>query len=404
MRISENQRPNKANKGQILVLVALSLVVFIGFAALAIDVAYFYHTRHQLQGAADAAALAGAAELDANKPPNDQGDARSEAETFAAKNKAAGLDVRIYNNGENTEPFSADNDITIGFWDGSYHTGGTPVNAIHVRARRTSDVPEPILFGGAIGTFFGKIFGVDTVNISADAIASRLPFGTLNLSMCVRACDNTPIFPSISSISPARTIKVGTSSSSPVVPDNQQMAWTNLAKQPSTNTNELKEAICGGPTYRDVCDKELFATMANPSPLLRSLQAAFLNPNYDAAAKKNEFVELTGATQRVWYAVIPILETCAATIQGVENDPKEVVSYAYVRIIGVCPKGGGPDPCAFNLNPLDFQNELSICTNIFDSDSDGKPDYEESVVIDRISCISCNDKFDLIGARAFLVE
>jgi len=94
MRISENQRPNKANKGQILVLVALSLVVFIGFAALAIDVAYFYHTRHQLQGAADAAALAGAAELDANKPPNDQGDARSEAETFAAKNKAAGLDVR----------------------------------------------------------------------------------------------------------------------------------------------------------------------------------------------------------------------------------------------------------------------------------------------------------------------
>ena len=52
-----------------MILVAISLVVLIGFAALAIDIGYFYHTKNQLQGAADAAALAGAIRLDTSSTP-----------------------------------------------------------------------------------------------------------------------------------------------------------------------------------------------------------------------------------------------------------------------------------------------------------------------------------------------
>ena len=50
----------KSEKGVTPVYVALLLVVFIGMAALAIDIGYNSVVRNQLQNAADAAALAGA--------------------------------------------------------------------------------------------------------------------------------------------------------------------------------------------------------------------------------------------------------------------------------------------------------------------------------------------------------
>ena len=50
----------RGNRGQVLMLVALMLVVLVGFAALGIDVAYMYSVRHELQRCADSGALAGA--------------------------------------------------------------------------------------------------------------------------------------------------------------------------------------------------------------------------------------------------------------------------------------------------------------------------------------------------------
>lgn len=47
-------------RGQVVVLVAILIVVLLGFAALAVDVGYMYTTRHELQRSADSGALAGA--------------------------------------------------------------------------------------------------------------------------------------------------------------------------------------------------------------------------------------------------------------------------------------------------------------------------------------------------------
>ena len=52
------------NKGISLILIAIMLAVLIIFAALAIDISYMYFEKNQLQVAADAAALAGAARID----------------------------------------------------------------------------------------------------------------------------------------------------------------------------------------------------------------------------------------------------------------------------------------------------------------------------------------------------
>jgi hypothetical protein len=50
-------------KGAVLALVAVTLVTLLGFGTLAVDFGNYYHERRQMQTSADAAALAGAAEL-----------------------------------------------------------------------------------------------------------------------------------------------------------------------------------------------------------------------------------------------------------------------------------------------------------------------------------------------------
>lgn len=58
-----NRKVESAPKGQVLVLVALSIFVLVGFTALAVDGGNLYATRRKMQNAADAGALAGARQL-----------------------------------------------------------------------------------------------------------------------------------------------------------------------------------------------------------------------------------------------------------------------------------------------------------------------------------------------------
>ena len=51
------------NRGVTAVIVAMLLIVFFGFTALAIDIGHLYVVRNELQNAADAGALAGAENL-----------------------------------------------------------------------------------------------------------------------------------------------------------------------------------------------------------------------------------------------------------------------------------------------------------------------------------------------------
>ena len=56
-------RQARAQRGQILPVVALALVALLGVTAFSIDVGYAYYAKRQLQSAVDAAALAGAQDL-----------------------------------------------------------------------------------------------------------------------------------------------------------------------------------------------------------------------------------------------------------------------------------------------------------------------------------------------------
>jgi Flp pilus assembly protein TadG len=169
----------KGRKGITLVWMALMLAVLLMLAGMAIDIAYMYYVKNQLQVAADAAALAGAAELSGDPNDKNQSPARSEAVNFANKNSAAGSAVVLADGGAGNNTLSDTNDITVGHWDGAMYTADTiPVNAVEVRARRTSGSP-----GGQVGVFIGQIFsliGADWSAMSAAASAIAAP-GSSNL-------------------------------------------------------------------------------------------------------------------------------------------------------------------------------------------------------------------------------
>lgn len=74
-------RENLDEKGSILVIIAITMVVLLGMTALVTDVGALALNRNRLQAAADSAALAGAQEL-----PVDTGLARSVAEDYLKKN------------------------------------------------------------------------------------------------------------------------------------------------------------------------------------------------------------------------------------------------------------------------------------------------------------------------------
>src|SRR3970040_926192 len=76
-------------QGQTLLMFVLALTVLLGFVAMAIDVGLLYEDRRHLQNTADAAALAGVAEL-----PKDPAAARTRAIEWAANNGVPSSDIK----------------------------------------------------------------------------------------------------------------------------------------------------------------------------------------------------------------------------------------------------------------------------------------------------------------------
>ncbi len=140
--------------------IALLGIVLIGMTGLGIDAGYAYLVAHQLQNAADAAALAGAAHV-----RGDPADARQAAMTIAQANEAARAAVLLTDNPEN----GADGDIVLGIYDRSareFAPNAEAPNAVKVVARRTAGS-----LNGRLPLFFGPLFGLNEVDIARDAIA-----------------------------------------------------------------------------------------------------------------------------------------------------------------------------------------------------------------------------------------
>jgi Putative Flp pilus-assembly TadE/G-like len=185
-----NRLARDAQKGATLLMVAISLVVLLGICAVAIDLVSLYVGRSEAQRAADAAALAGATVfVTSGCTSGPLGCVAGGPQEAPARQKA--IDVGSRNPVGGQAPTILSTDVTF-----AYPTPQDP--NIIVRVARDAS------HGGPMPTFFMKIFGVTSANISAAATAeafnpsgSNIPVGTKCLKPWLMPnCDWTRMVPS----------------------------------------------------------------------------------------------------------------------------------------------------------------------------------------------------------------
>ncbi len=163
--MSEKRRKKKQVRGGILILFSLAVVLLFGFAALAVDIGYLFVVRNQLQNAADSAALAGASYL---YPLLSTGSPNwSLAQTKALEN------IKL-NKVDNATLTNAT--FQTGYWNiqGKNSTLLSPsVNPGQYDLAAIKVTVSKILGsnGGPVKLFFGPILGIQTMDVTADAIA-----------------------------------------------------------------------------------------------------------------------------------------------------------------------------------------------------------------------------------------
>lgn len=153
-------RSSKRRKAIALLWVSLTAILFIGFVGLSLDTGLVVFTAEELQGAADASALAAAQFVKTSIP-----DARTAAVDLALLNRAGNSTVQLERNDGN----AAAGDIVMGRFNRTtfeFTPDNTTPNAVKVVARRTSGS-----LAGELPLVFGRAFGRNTTFVERDAIA-----------------------------------------------------------------------------------------------------------------------------------------------------------------------------------------------------------------------------------------
>src|SRR6185437_831292 len=168
-------------RGAIAPMAALLMTLLVGMLAFAIDIGYIASVQAEFQNAADAAALAGAQQLQTpfvnfyapgqtqqqqqtiynlvTTDTSSSGNPIPTAQRFAAYNQAGGVSVQV-----------PTTDISFRYYDGTNPSvpasSGVFPNTIQVTTRRDSTANAPL------GLFFARIFGISTINLTASASAT----------------------------------------------------------------------------------------------------------------------------------------------------------------------------------------------------------------------------------------
>jgi Flp pilus assembly protein TadG len=243
-------------RGVTAILVALLLVVLVGFTALAIDVGHLVLARNELQNAADAGALAGARFLYIDEGTSVNLEANDIAEEAATANMSENLAVEVQRDIENEN----EGDVQRGHWCFATRTF-TPnasllpvdlwnatteeldadpyfINAIRVVTRRQ---------GTPVASFFAWIFGHQGFQVSTEAIGYIGFAGTLEpgeadqpIAICKEALlDGSKEY----TCSVGRMINSGQN-----VASHETGGWTSFNQDDpctgGTNAQEVRDLVC----------------------------------------------------------------------------------------------------------------------------------------------------------------
>ena len=164
-------------RGAVAVMVAVTLPVLLGFAALTIDIGQALVARNELQDVADAAALAGARRMGTiyqSLTPAQQvsytmtnpAPIYSDVQNVAALNHGAGRSITV-----------DVGDIQIGQWNGTSKTfTAMTANPDAVRVTARLDGTS----NGPVSTFLASVMGISSVDVRATATAALTGTSTTN--------------------------------------------------------------------------------------------------------------------------------------------------------------------------------------------------------------------------------
>jgi hypothetical protein len=363
--------------------IGILLVVFLAIAALAIDIGYLYVSEEDLQNAAETSALAGAkaikqrlldqAKTDPSGLKNvlndpEQNAARSAAiDSVSGQHKAAAL-IEIAS--KNKNKLTDENDLTVGFWNISTHTytpGGTPVNAIQVRTRRTAENEEVGL--GSLGNILAKMSGIQKFNYTPEAISAIPPRANANIAVCVDFCDKDCRYPNICSI-PERKMIRDPWDPRKDPPAINRYAYTTLQHQ-VTDTTKLSDLVCMDLPPQEACGRQIFTIQDPDDSALRDIESMMYNTNIDSSNKEyDQSGKLVG-----WWVIAPVTD-CPPAKQENVFEQHAVTRYALIRISRICVNGAS----GCQQNGTSFKAPPSTCNGV------------DGLYIDRISCVNCGSK------------
>jgi len=251
-------RYRKNSRGTTLIIVALVLFALLAFIALSIDLGHLFVARNELQNAADAAALAGAQDLYNDGGTEVNTGANLTAYNVAVANKSEKVPVDVNWAGGN------DGDIQRGHWSfglttlsrGFYPNASTApvdlwdvtteeldadvdfINAVRVVSRRQAT---------PVASFFARIFGHASFELSADAVAYLGFAGTLlphDVDQPIAICKQSILIDGVYSCNMGRMINSG---QDPNNPDHNTGGWTSFNQvnpcTGGTNAREVKALV-----------------------------------------------------------------------------------------------------------------------------------------------------------------
>lgn len=244
----------KGQRGAVIVLVAISMVVFLGMAALAIDLSHLYVVRNELHNAADAGALAGARKLYNETGTAINSGANQEAFNAATGNKSMSTTGTIAVDVNWTSGNTGD--VQRGHWSfglGSLAKGFYPnsslvvvpmvgtteveldqnlnfINAVRVVARRQATPAS---------SFFARIFGHQNFTLEKTAVAYVGFAGSLrpaDVEQPIAICEQSILVDNAYNCNIGRMLGDGQVSNS--------AAWTNFSQPCSTaNTDSVRDIL-----------------------------------------------------------------------------------------------------------------------------------------------------------------
>lgn len=334
-------------RGITIILVVLLMFVFLGIAALAVDLAHLYVVRNELHNAADAGALAGARFL-----YNDDGtevnvganqiafDAARENRALANTGGAIAVDVN-WAEGQNT---GANVDVQRGHWSFATHTF-TANDATDPVAldRSTSELDSDLNFINAVrvvarrqatpaASFFARIFGYENFELSAEAVAYIGFAGSLapeDVDQPIAIC-----LQSIRDPDGTYTCATGRMINSSGGTTTNSAAWTNFSQQPcqTASVPTMRPLVCSAGNPDELTFGQGMGTVGGmQNTVYEDLRDCWLNaPGLNNDAR--------GYPTEAWTITLPVID-CPDSNPGPCSDLVGVVTLEVLWI-----KQSGTDP------------------------------------------------------------